>query len=57
MKCARCRRQLRNPVYLGGSPYGSTCAAALSGAKPKRRQRAQQPQDERQAALFDEVTP
>ena len=51
--CARCRRPVRHPVYFGGSAYGSTCAIAVGGVKPKRRERAQQPLDDRQADLFD----
>jgi hypothetical protein len=52
MKCARCSRKLRHPVYVGSNSYGSTCAQAVAGVKPKRRQRAEQSRDERQKDLF-----
>lgn len=40
---------------VSGSPYGSTCAQAVAGVKPKRRQRAQQKPDARQPDLFAEA--
>ena len=24
--CARCGKKLKNPVWIGGKPYGKTCA-------------------------------
>jgi recombinational DNA repair protein (RecF pathway) len=51
MRCAKCNRPLRHPVYFGGSAYGSHCARAVCGAKPKR-QRAPRPVDESQCDLF-----
>lgn len=53
MKCSRCNRALRHPVYVGGSAYGSTCAVAVAGVKAKR-QRAQQSTDARQRDFFAE---
>lgn len=53
IRCSRCRRSLRNPVYIGGSAYGATCAAAVAGVKQKR-QRRQPARDEKQTDLFAE---
>lgn len=52
LRCARCRRLVMHPVYFGGSAYGSHCARAVGGVKPKRRARAAAPVDQRQAELF-----
>lgn len=38
--CARCSRPLRNPVLLSGVAFGSKCAQAVAGAKPKRKKRS-----------------
>jgi hypothetical protein len=27
--CARCGKRLKNPVWIGGKPYGKTCAKNL----------------------------
>lgn len=52
MRCSRCRRILSNPVYVGGSPMGATCAAAVIGPRPRRRAEKTRAPDERQAQLF-----
>lgn len=43
--CNKCGRTLRAPVYVGGVPFGSTCAQAFAGVRAprgtsKRRRRA-----------------
>lgn len=60
-KCARCNRSLRNPVLLSGVAFGSKCAQAVAGAKPKRKKRSaveahQRAVDPNQRELFAEVT-
>jgi uracil-DNA glycosylase len=56
MNCTRCRRKLkREPTYIGGSPFGPTCAAAIVGARPKRQAARKVHADERQQELALEV--
>lgn len=59
--CARCNRSLRNPVLLSGVAFGSKCAQAVAGAKPKRKKRAVEMHaaavDPNQRDLFAEVQP
>lgn len=52
MRCARCKRTLRHPVYVAGMPLGSTCAMAVAGAKPKRREKREVRRDESTLDLF-----
>lgn len=54
IRCSRCNRPLRNPVYIGWRPFGSVCAAAITGAKRKRVRVAGR-SDARQVELFAEA--
>jgi hypothetical protein len=37
LACAKCNRTITHPVEIAGAMYGSTCARAVTGAKPARR--------------------
>lgn len=59
--CARCSRQLKNPVLLSGVPFGKDCARAVAGARPKRQRKPVQSHavevDPRQLPLELEAQP
>lgn len=60
--CARCRRPLKNPVWVTeGVALGTTCIKTLAGVKPVKRTRkpvqsVEQVRDERQCNLFEQVS-
>lgn len=53
MICARCHRTIRHPVHVAGMALGAKCAAAVTGAKPRRERSAPAQPDAKQRDLFE----
>ena len=56
VRCTRCRRNLtREPVLIGGHPFGPTCSAAITGAKAPRIKREDRRSDDDRQLVFEWV--
>jgi len=40
IRCSRCGKRLKHPVFINGKPYGSTCAKKVGGVSFERNLKA-----------------